>query len=148
MASCYVYEGPPRKANANCAQGFPFQHLTWLAHLGLHYLPRFQQENLLITRTHFTSHSTKCPMKMPISNEIYSFVVSHPISILCAAAVLYPLAVVIYRLYLDPLSAIPGPKLAAITFWYEYYYDGIKKGQYTFQIEKLHKQYGMKSQCH
>ena len=148
MASWRLYEGSPTQSNANGAHGFLFQHLTWLVRFDLRYLPRSREDNLQTTQTHFASHSSQYFVKMAISSDMYSFVASHPIPVLCAVAVLYPLAVVIYRLYLDPLSTIPGPKLAAITFWYEYYYDGIKKGQYTFQIEKLHKQYGMKSQCH
>lgn len=48
-----------------------------------------------------------------------------------------------YRLYLHPLANFPGPKLAAISTWYEGYYDVIHKGQYIFQVEKLHKKYGM-----
>ncbi|PMD41073.1 cytochrome P450 [Hyaloscypha variabilis F] len=49
----------------------------------------------------------------------------------------------IYRLYLSPISAFPGPKLAALTFWYEFYYDVYPLyGQYTFHIRDLHEQYG------
>lgn len=47
-----------------------------------------------------------------------------------------------YRLYFHPLRHIPGPKLAAMTFWYEMYYDIFLDGQYTFRIKELHKQYG------
>ncbi|KAH8653079.1 cytochrome P450 [Tricladium varicosporioides] len=46
------------------------------------------------------------------------------------------------RLFFHPLSHIPGPKLAALTWWYEFYFDGIKEGQYVFKIQELHKQYG------
>ncbi|KAF2177011.1 cytochrome P450, partial [Zopfia rhizophila CBS 207.26] len=49
---------------------------------------------------------------------------------------------VVYRLCFHPLRGIPGPKLAAVTFWYEFYYDCIQRGQYVFKIEQLHKQYG------
>ena len=48
----------------------------------------------------------------------------------------------IYSVYLGPLSKFPGPKLAAATLCYEFYYDVILKGQYTFKIEDLHKEYG------
>lgn len=49
---------------------------------------------------------------------------------------------VIRRLYLSPISHIPGPKLAALTWSYEFYYDVLLGGQYTFKILDLHKQYG------
>lgn len=48
----------------------------------------------------------------------------------------------IYRLYLHPLRHIPGPKLAALTGWYETYYDVIQPGQYNFKLLDLHKKYG------
>lgn len=46
------------------------------------------------------------------------------------------------RLYASPVAHIPGPKLAALTFWYEFYYDVILKGRYEWQIAELHKTYG------
>jgi len=48
----------------------------------------------------------------------------------------------IRRLYLHPLAHIPGPKLAALTWWYEFYYDVIQQGRYVFKIQELHKKYG------
>ena len=56
--------------------------------------------------------------------------------------VVYAATLVVYRLYLSPLSKFPGPRLAASTFWYEFYYDVVKLGQYTWKIGELHKQYG------
>ncbi|KAI1498012.1 cytochrome P450 [Biscogniauxia marginata] len=49
---------------------------------------------------------------------------------------------VIYRLYLSPLAKFPGPKLAAATSWYEFYYDCWLNGKYIFEIENMHKKYG------
>ncbi|KAI1441145.1 cytochrome P450 [Annulohypoxylon stygium] len=56
-------------------------------------------------------------------------------------AVLYFATLAFYRLFLHPLSRFPGPKLAAISRWYEAYYDVIQNGQYTFKIAELHKIY-------
>ncbi|XDG06281.1 hypothetical protein ABKA04_005896 [Annulohypoxylon sp. FPYF3050] len=56
--------------------------------------------------------------------------------------VLYFATLAFYRLFLHPLSRFPGPKLAAISRWYEAYYDVIQNGQYTFKIAELHKIYG------
>ena len=53
-------------------------------------------------------------------------------------------ATVIRRLFLSPLADIPGPKLAALTHWYEFYYDVVKPGQYVFKIKQLHDVYGAK----
>jgi len=49
---------------------------------------------------------------------------------------------VVYRLYLGPLAVFPGPKLAALTGWYETYFDCWKRGRYWVEIEKMHEQYG------
>lgn len=57
--------------------------------------------------------------------------------------VLYVTGLVVYRLYFSPLSKFPGPKLAAATLLYEFYYDVVRRGQYTFKIKELHKQYGI-----
>ena len=46
------------------------------------------------------------------------------------------------RLLVSPISHIPGPRLAAFTFWYEFYYDVVLKGRYTWKIQELHKKYG------
>jgi hypothetical protein len=48
----------------------------------------------------------------------------------------------VWRLYFSPISHIPGPKLAALTWWYEFYYDIILGGQYVFKTVELHKKYG------
>jgi hypothetical protein len=49
----------------------------------------------------------------------------------------------IYSVYFGPLAKFPGPKLAAATLWYEFYYDVILQGRYTFKIKELHEKYGM-----
>lgn len=68
-----------------------------------------------------------------------------PLSWTCAGIilVLYVTSLVVYRLYLSPLSKFPGPKLAAATLLYEFYYDVVRYGQYTFKIKELHEKYGM-----
>ena len=55
---------------------------------------------------------------------------------------LYYLYVVVYRLYFSPIASFPGPRLAASTFAYEFYYDIVKPGQYIWKIQALHEQYG------
>ncbi|CAG8984003.1 hypothetical protein HYALB_00009012 [Hymenoscyphus albidus] len=57
---------------------------------------------------------------------------------------LYMIYLVIYRLYISPIAKFPGPTLAAVTHWYEAYYDLVSNGggQWTFQIQRLHEKYG------
>ena len=58
------------------------------------------------------------------------------------ALVLYVGWIAISRLVFHPLARYPGPKLAALTRLYEGYYDIVKKGQFLFKIEEMHKKYG------
>ena len=50
---------------------------------------------------------------------------------------------VVTRLYLSPLAKVPGPKLAALSYLYEWYYDIIQQGRFPFKVRSLHEQYGM-----
>jgi hypothetical protein len=63
-------------------------------------------------------------------------------SVLSCLVVFYFLSLIVYRWYLHPLAGIPGPKLAAATGLVEMWYDIVKGGQYVFQIERWHAQYG------
>ena len=56
--------------------------------------------------------------------------------------VLYFIFRTAYNLFLSPISNIPGPKLAAATWWYEYYYDVVTYGKYFCNIMEMHKKYG------
>ncbi|KAL7917142.1 cytochrome P450 [Trichoderma austrokoningii] len=72
------------------------------------------------------------------------FAVANLSGIFLLAAVIYLISLIIYRLYLHPLSGVPGPRLAAITSWYEAYYDLLKSpgGQYWNKLDELHNSYG------
>jgi hypothetical protein len=64
------------------------------------------------------------------------------VATLIAVPIIYYLFKLIYRVIFHPLAGFPGPKLAALTFKYEYYYDGLKDGRYTEQISRMHDKYG------
>jgi hypothetical protein len=51
---------------------------------------------------------------------------------------------VVYRYFFHPLSKIPGPPLAAITYKWQGYQEAIKGGGARFvkELPRLHKKYG------
>jgi hypothetical protein len=58
------------------------------------------------------------------------------VALLSAAFIFFWLSsLLVHRLYLSPLSQIPGPKLAALTGLYETYFGCFKRGRYWVEIE-------------
>jgi len=57
------------------------------------------------------------------------------------AWVLHMIVKILDRLFLSPLKPIPGPRLAAATFWYEKWFN--IAGRRAHKVDSLHKKYGM-----
>lgn len=68
-------------------------------------------------------------------------------SLAVSGLVVYLAAHRLYRIFYDlklhPLSHIPGPKLAAITYLYQTYYSLVGGSRFYIQVGKLHERYGM-----
>lgn len=71
--------------------------------------------------------------------ELASYAV---LRLVAASFVLYLAGLVVYRLLLSPIAGFPGPKLAALTQWYEFYYNVILPGQFFLHVETMHNKYG------
>ena len=81
---------------------------------------------------------------MTIVSSIFG-TVDLPVTLLSlvVVSILYFCYVTVYRLYPSPIAHFPGPRLAAWTYWYEFWYDVVAEPEYTFKIGRLHKEYGM-----
>ncbi|KAJ9492516.1 hypothetical protein VN97_g701 [Penicillium thymicola] len=69
-------------------------------------------------------------------------IIAQPIVAIGVIGLTYGVWLATYRLWLSPLAHFPGPKLAALTMWYEFYYHSFLEGQYTFRIAQMHRKYG------
>jgi cytochrome P450 len=72
-----------------------------------------------------------------INSNVSLFVFTSAIGFL-----LYVLALAVYRLFLHPLSHIPGPILAKLTTWHECYYDLWLPGKHPWKLQDMHDKYG------
>jgi hypothetical protein len=70
----------------------------------------------------------------------------HAALLLVCVWVTWQALLLFYRLTIHPLAKFPGPKLAAASYWYEYYYDVSKEGRYIWKIMELHEAYGKRTQ--
>jgi hypothetical protein len=66
---------------------------------------------------------------------------SYPLA-LVGICVVYQITQWIYNLLFHPLRHIPGPRLAAATYFLEFYYDVVLFGRYTNRIKEMHDKYG------
>jgi len=68
--------------------------------------------------------------------------------IVLAIVAVYTISIVVQgirRVWFHPLSKYPGPRLAALTLWWQCYYDVFLNGggQLLAQLKPLHEKYGM-----
>jgi hypothetical protein len=68
--------------------------------------------------------------------------IAEGIGLVAAAIIVYNIALIVYWLYFHPLAKFPGPKLTAVSYWYEFYWDVFHHGQFMYRIGDMHKQYG------
>lgn len=64
---------------------------------------------------------------------------------LLGSAVAYNIVMIIYRLYFHKLSRFPGPRLAAATGLYEIYFSAWGPGIFEYEIDNMHRKFGMPS---
>nr|POE75179.1 nonribosomal peptide synthetase sirp [Quercus suber]POE94740.1 nonribosomal peptide synthetase sirp [Quercus suber] len=81
-------------------------------------------------------------MEIQVVNSVLKCLSTYPFVSFGIAFTAYLILLATYRLVFHPLAKYPGRKLAALTVWYEFYYDGIKRGRYTFEIQRMHEKYG------
>lgn len=67
---------------------------------------------------------------------------SHLFFLVAGVWLVYALGIAIYRLYFHPLAKFPGPRLAALTRWYECYHDLYHRGMYIWRVGEMHDRYG------
>ncbi|EFR03531.1 benzoate 4-monooxygenase cytochrome P450 [Nannizzia gypsea CBS 118893] len=79
---------------------------------------------------------------MSANMDIQSLLPVHLLALVVVSAFAYVIGDVIYQLRFSPLSKFPGPKIAAVTYLYEFYYDAVLKGRYIFKVKELHERYG------
>jgi len=103
--------------------------------------PAFWKPNLLLR---YLRIFIVCSGQMAFSLLSFDDLPSRMAVLSYAAATLftYTIAVYVYRIYFSPLSHIPGPRLAAATSLYEFYYDAVKEGRYWARIAEMHQKYG------
>jgi hypothetical protein len=70
-----------------------------------------------------------------------------PLELLALALPFYLVANALYRAFFDSLSKFPGPKLAAVTGLYEFFYNFVNSGQFSKRIAESHESYGMFKVC-
>ncbi|MCJ1401199.1 hypothetical protein MMC11_004411 [Xylographa trunciseda] len=101
-----------------------------------------------------TNHSTEMyslgretSVPKPVARVVVDNLLSKPTLVSIAACIVGYLVIkiivtMVYRLYFHPLAKVPGPRIAAVTREYEFWYQGLQHTKFPAKIKELHKQYG------
>ncbi|KAF1980428.1 cytochrome P450 [Bimuria novae-zelandiae CBS 107.79] len=79
---------------------------------------------------------------MVLESRVLSALLAHYVIVTVLAFTAYTAILVVHRLFFSPLAKFPGPKIAAVTSWYEFYHDYFRRGKYVFTIKEMHDKYG------
>jgi hypothetical protein len=96
-------------------------------------------------------HSAWTMAVLDILDSYFNLTIARNITlreIVLAIVAVYTISIVvegIRRVWFHPLSKYPGPRLAALTLWWQCYYDVFLNsgGQLLAHLEPLHEKYGM-----
>lgn len=81
--------------------------------------------------------------EIPFTQTVQQFFTANNALLIAGGWLSYKVLQALYNISpLHPLNHIPGPKLAAATYWPEFYNDVILNGRYTRKIGEWHTQYG------
>jgi len=77
------------------------------------------------------------------AGSLTTFLTTANILRLCGIWVAYRVCLAVFNVSpYHPLSRFPGPKLAAASFLYEFWFDFVRGGRYTWEIKQMHEKYG------
>ena len=79
---------------------------------------------------------------MQVESRVIRTLLEHYVAATVFAFAAYTGILIVHRLFISPLAKFPGPKIAAVTSWYEFYHDFFRKGKYVFKIKEMHDKYG------
>ena len=131
----------------------PFQSLTFSVHdsiYGVYAMPNIFRVSKTFWHSCVTTRKERTHLNTTMLKYNHANFTDAPLGLSLApclflvSPILYVTVIAIRRLYLSPLAKIPGPKLAALTQWYETYLEIVKSGggQFLFEYQKWHEQYG------
>ena len=59
--------------------------------------------------------------------------------VISGVSLIYLLSIFTHRLYFHRLSKFSGPWYAALTHWYQFYFDVVKRGRFPWELERMHR---------
>lgn len=115
-------------------QSIDHNHILWIHHIDkvYHALFFFGPRNAQFTQAFFTMiqpiDSNVASNEAVVPRSLSSITVIQVLGIIYTLFVVQEILKISYRLYMSPIAKFPGPKIAAATWLYQFYYDVIKRG--------------------
>jgi hypothetical protein len=101
---------------------------------------RMLEETSLLTTSAIMTTTTMQAAPLAAAASIFT---AHNVLVLFGVWLAFKLLQALYNVSsCHPLHHIPGPRLAAASYWPEFYHDVVRFGCYTKEIRRMHERYG------